>query len=175
LLLIKGGGMKRVFWVVSLFIFIVIGLHILPVIQELNGKRQTLWPIMAWGMYRYAHPSDKKISVKKIDISARTESGAALDIAPINHPFFFNLLRRRYRKGDNNIALGYYGYNRLFIKPMLKGNNDAARQLADLLNQHRRDRITHIQIQMHMYEMNDAGLEKVDSPIIAYNVYNEPY
>jgi hypothetical protein len=164
--------MKRVHWIISLLIAIVIGLHMLPLLQELKGKRQTLWPIMAWGMYRYAHPSDKEINATKIVVSARTESGGIFNIAPIDQALFFNLLSRNYRKRNDRVPLGHYGYNRLFLKPMLKGDRSAARKLANLLNQARQDRITHIKIQKHLYKMSDIGIEKVGSPVITYHIQN---
>jgi hypothetical protein len=165
--------MKSVHWIISLFIVMVIGLHVLPLLQELSGKRQTLWPIMVWGMYRYAHPSDKKINARKIYISARTESGDILEIAPIRHPIVFNFLRRNYKKHSHRVPLAHYGYKRLFVEPMWQGNKHAAIKLANLLNQDRQDRITHIHIQTHFYNMGDAGIEKVGVPVITYKVHHE--
>jgi predicted DCC family thiol-disulfide oxidoreductase YuxK len=49
---------------ISIFILLVIGSHALPVLQELLGHRQTFWPIMAWGMYRYAHDGTRPIQAK---------------------------------------------------------------------------------------------------------------
>jgi hypothetical protein len=155
---------------ISLFIVLIIGLHVLPLIQEYTGKRQTFWPIMAWGMYRNSRPANVKISVKKVQISAKTETGSILDITSIHHPPFFNLLRNTYKKDENRIPLGHYAYQRVFVNPMLQGDKNAARKLATLLNRNRQDRVTHIQIQTERYDMSDAGIEKVDSPIIAYDV-----
>ncbi len=162
--------MKRVYGSISLFILIVIGLHALPLVQELTGRRQTLWPIMAWGMYRKAHPSHEKIMVKKLHITAKTANGDVLDVASIHHPPFFNLLKKNYHKDGNRILLGHYGYKRLFVKPMLKGDKQAARKLAALLNQDRQDPVTHIQIQSDLYEMGASGIKKVDSPVMTYDV-----
>jgi len=162
--------MKRAYWAISLFIALIIGLHVLPLMQEYAGKRQTLWPIMAWGMYRNSRPANAKISAKRVRISAKTETGSILDITSIHHPPFFNLLRNTYRKDKNRIPLGHYGYRRVFVYPMLQGDKNAARKLATLLNRDRQDRVTHIQIQTERYEMSDAGIEKIDSPIMAYDV-----
>ncbi len=162
--------MNRVHWVISLFIVLIIGFHAVPLIQELTGRRQTSWPLMVWGMYRKAYPSNMKINVKKTFISAKTRHGSILDVAPIHHPPFFNLVSNTYRQDEDRILLGHYGYQRLFVKPMLKGDESAARKLAALLNQDRQDRITHIQIQRELYEMGGEGIEKVDSSIMTYDV-----
>lgn len=162
--------MKRVYWVISIFVVTIMCLHILPLLQELSGKRQTLWPFMAWGMYRYAYPSDKKIIVKKIEILARTESGNNFDVEPMPHPALFNLLRHDYIKDRGDIPLGHFGYTRLFLNPMLKGDRNAAKQLANLLNQDHQDLVNYIKIHIHIYEMRGTGIEKIDSSVIAYNV-----
>ena len=53
---------------ISIMIVLIIGLHTLPVLQELRGSRQTFWPIMAWGRYRKSYDTSRSIktSVRRI-------------------------------------------------------------------------------------------------------------
>src|SRR2546430_1319305 len=98
---------------ISIFILLIIGLHALPVLQELRGKRQTFWPIMAWGMYRHSYDSKRPVQASLRHITAITAGGETLQI------------------GAPESGLGYHGFLRFYLGPMSTGDSLAADRLAD--------------------------------------------
>src|SRR5262245_24627089 len=93
---------------ISLLIVFVIGLHILPLVQKLpGGKPQTFWPIMAWGMYRYAHNSQGIRTAIRRTI-AITLSGKEVAIGP------------------EQVGLSKFAFDRIYHTPMWQGNASIA-------------------------------------------------
>lgn len=98
---------------ITAFILVVGALHVIPIVQEMRGPRQTTWPVMAWGMYRYAHRPPVEITEARV--SVETTGGD----------------RRVLEPGD--LGLKSYGFDRLYVGPLARGDSAAARVLADRL------------------------------------------
>jgi hypothetical protein len=143
---------KHIF--VSILILAIIGLHGLPILQRLEGDRQTLWPILAWGMYKRSVPSDKPVQTTAKRIVVKTSRGEEVEI----HPF--------------DVGLSSYAFDRLYIARILRGDAAAAKSLADRLNTHRRDNVVEVRLQSETYTITDTGLVKKEGPSVQYRIVN---
>jgi hypothetical protein len=137
---------------ISIAIVLVIGLHALPILEELLGHRQTFWPIMAWGMYRQAHDPQRPIQGSLNRIIAITAAGEALQIGP------------------PEAGLGYFAFHRFYLGPMSSGDSSAARQLADRLHRHQKDPIIELRVESGTYTLTGTGLVKGNSLVATYRV-----
>jgi hypothetical protein len=135
---------------ISILVLLIIGLHSLPALQELSGKRQTFWPIMAWGMFRKSYDSDRPIKTSIKRILAITAQDEVLQISAWD------------------AGLGHYGFQRLYVNPMAAGNALAARHLAAQINRGRDDSIVKLILQIETYILHKAGLGKEDVSIVTY-------
>jgi hypothetical protein len=97
---------------VSAFVLIVLALHAVPVAREFTGARETLWPFLAWGMYR--HSSEPPVRATTHRVFAVTESGT-----------------RRVRTADAGFER--FAFRRQYQVPIATGDSAAARELAGLL------------------------------------------
>jgi hypothetical protein len=137
---------------ISIAILLIIGLHALPVLQELRGHRQTFWPIMAWGMYRRAHDPKQPIQASRHRIMATTAGGSAVEIGPAE------------------AGLGYFAFHRFYLGAMSTGDADAARRLADRLSPHRQDPIIELRVESETYRLSGSGLVKGHDVVATYPV-----
>jgi hypothetical protein len=136
---------------ISIFILMVIGLHAVPVLQRLQDERQTLWPIMAWGMYRNARaPGPIQTTIRRV--VGTTSKGEEETITP------------------NLLGLSGYAFERMYIKPMRAGHSSAAHQLIARLNLSRDDPFVELRLQSETYRVTETGVVKEDNPVIAYRV-----
>lgn len=142
-------GQPKLF--ISILIILVIGLHALPVLQRLQGKRETLWPVMIWAMYKNSRAPGPIRSVIRRYIGM-TSRGDELGIGP-------------WQSGLSSFAL-----NRLYFRPMRKGDVSAARRLADRLNLHREDPIVAFRLESTTYTVTDSGVVTEDNPAVMYRV-----
>ena len=144
--------MSRCKLLISLLIIIVVGLHALPLLQRLQGKRQTLWPIMAWGMYRNSVPAHATISTALRRIVGITDSGKEVVVEP------------------KHSGLSSFAFDRMYGMPMWQGNASAARELAERLNRKRDEPFIEFRLEGESYTLTDSGIVQEALPIIAYRV-----
>jgi hypothetical protein len=144
--------MQRAKLFISIAIVLIIGLHALPVLQELRGSRQAFWPIMAWGMYRSAHDPKRPIQTIKRQIVAITAGGETLHIGP------------------PEAGLGYFAFARFYLGPMSTGDSSAARQLVARISRDQDDPIVEIRLERETYMITDSGLVREISPVITYRL-----
>ena len=137
--------------IISIGILVVVGLHAVPLVQRLQGKRQTFWPIMAWGMYRNSRGSGPiQASIRRI--IGITSTGEEWEVGPWD------------------AGLSYFAFGRLYLTPMWKGDAFAAQRLADRLDRHRHDGIVEFRLEGETYTLTNSGVIKEDNPVIFYQV-----
>jgi hypothetical protein len=136
---------------VSILILFVIGFHIPPVIQELQGKEQTFWPFMAWGMYR------------------KSRNPGPVWTA-VTHVIGITLKGEKKPLDGNFVGLSSYALDRLYFGPMRSGDSSAAQQLADRLNLDREDPFTEFLMKRETHTITDAGIVKEDKLVLTYQV-----
>jgi hypothetical protein len=136
---------------ISIFIILVIGLHALPVLQRLQGESQTVWPVMAWGMYRNSR-NPGPIQTRQTRLIGTTSTGNEFEIDSEFSGLSFNALTR------------------LYLRPMREGDDSAARQLADRLNRHREDPFVAFRMENETYTVTDSGIVKEHKPATIYRV-----
>ena len=139
---------------ISITIVLIIGLHTLPVLQELRGNRQTFWPIMAWGMYRKSYDTSRSIKTSIRRIIGITIQNNIVQVSAFD------------------AGLGHFGFHRLYVNPMLAGDTFAARRLAALVNRERNDFIVELRLQAETYTITETGISKEASSIMTYRVSN---
>lgn len=98
-------------WITA-FILAVLALHVVPVAREFTGARETLWPFLAWGMYR--HSSTPPVETTVYRILARTDAGT-----------------RRVRPEDAGFER--FAFRRFYQIPIGGGDSAAAGELAGRL------------------------------------------
>jgi hypothetical protein len=98
-------------WITA-FILAVLALHVVPVAREFTGARETLWPFLAWGMYR--HSSTPPVETTVYRILARTDAGT-----------------RRVRPEDAGFER--FAFRRFYQIPIGRGDSAAAGELAGRL------------------------------------------
>jgi hypothetical protein len=139
---------------ISIMIVLIVGLHILPVLQELHGNRQTFWPIMAWGMYRKSYDPDRSLKTLVRRIIGVTLQNDIIEVTAFD------------------AGLGDFGFHRLFVRPMLIGDSFAARRLADLVNRELNDLIVELRVQTETFTIIDTGISRETSSIMTYHIGN---
>jgi hypothetical protein len=139
---------------ISLLILLIIGLHALPVLQKLQGERQTFWPFMAWGMYKNSRaPGPIQTEIRRvIAITAKGERATVT---------------------TRLSGLSSYAFERMYLKPMLIGDSFAADRLAGRLNLQRQDPFVELRLESETYKITDSGIFKEDNPPMTYQV--SPY
>jgi hypothetical protein len=122
----------------------------MPVLQRFQDKRQTWWPIMAWGMYRESYPPRPITSLQRrlIGVNAKGEE------QEIHH----------WQSGYSSFA-----FNRIFLKPMWQGESEAARRLAEKINHHLDVPIVALRIESKLYTLTDTGIKEEDNPDIFFD------
>ncbi len=142
--------MRRSKLFISIFILLMIGLHVLPVILR-QGEHQTLWPFLAWAMYKDSRPAGPVQAEERL-LFGVTAKGAREEVAwPLT--------------GLSRPALG-----RNVIQPMLAGDSSAARDLISRVNIGRADPFVEVLLEVDRYTISDTGLVKQQLPVIAYRV-----
>jgi hypothetical protein len=138
---------------ISLSILIIISAHGLPILQKLLGKDQTLWPIMAWGMYRHSRGADGPIQTSIQRIIVTTTSGREREILPMDAGLSFMAFERQYMHG------------------IRQGDAVAADRLIQRLNFRQPDPVVEIRLESVTYTVTESGLvEKKDPPFVHRSV-----
>ena len=94
---------------ISAFIVGIGALQLVPVARELTGDRETLWPFLAWGMYRHSSPPPVRATVHRV--RAVTADGT-----------------RVVRSTD--AGFDRFAFRRFYQVPIAQGDSAAARDLA---------------------------------------------
>lgn len=94
---------------ISAFVVAVLALQIVPVAREFTGGRETLWPFLAWGMYR--HASEPPVETTVYRLVAVTDRGP-----------------RRVRSEDAGFER--FAFRRYYQIPIGQGDAASARDLA---------------------------------------------
>jgi hypothetical protein len=123
---------------------------VMPVLQRLQDKRQTWWPIMAWGMYRESFPP-RPITLWQRRLIGVNAEGAEQEI-------------HHWQSGYSPFA-----FKRIFLKPMLDGESEAARRLAEKINLHLDVPIVAFRIESKLYTQTDTGIKEEDYPGIFFD------
>lgn len=138
---------------ISIVIVLIIGLHVLPLLQRLQGERQTLWPIMAWGMYKHSFNAKwlpiRTIVERTIGITSR---GEEVSIGPWQ------------------TGLSHFAFYRMYLTPMRQGDASAARRLAEQLNRERTEAIIAFRLETKTYTLSDSGIVREETPAVVYQV-----
>jgi hypothetical protein len=138
---------------ISVLILVIIGLHALPVLQKLQDKRQTFWPVLAWGMYKKSrNPGPIRIVVKHITGLTSTSAKERIDA--------------------ELVGVSSYAFQRLYMEPLWMGNLSAARSLADRLNSGRQDPIVGFRLESETLILTSTGVVTEYNPAIIYQVDN---
>jgi len=104
--------MNRRTWI-SVFIVLVLILHLAPLAQQLTRPYQTFWPIMAWGMYRTA--AEPPIETTTWSVTAETASGRSVEVE------------------SWDAGLGATAFKRFYLNPLSRGDTARARELSEIL------------------------------------------
>jgi len=138
--------------IISIGILVVVGLHAVPVLQRLDGKRQTLWPIMAWGMYRYSFDSSSPVQTRITRLIGIMANGEKWGITP------------------RDIGLSSYAVERQYLMPMRKADSSVAKALAGRLNRQRENPIVELRLESETYTITNTGIVREDNPVVAYRI-----
>jgi hypothetical protein len=160
---------------ISLVILTVIGLHALPVLQGLLGRKQTFWPVMSWSMYRNSYSSERPVRTTIRRTVAITSAGQEFDIeSEFTKPrrSFFNVFPGRIEADTDSLGLGYFAFARFYLRPMWAGDGSAARELAERLNRGREDPIIELRLESETYTVINGGIVKEFNPVLAYRAMN---
>ena len=135
--------MKRGRGWISAFIAAVLGLQLVPVARELTGARETVWPFLAWGMYR--HSSDPPVEATVYRLLATTEAGT-----------------RRVQTEDSGFER--FAFRRFYQIPIGQGDSMAARDLARRLTVRWRTPVREIAAEEAVIALTDDGVRERTSP-----------
>lgn len=97
---------------VSLFILVILSLQAVPVMREWTGARETLWPFLAWGMFR--HSSGPPVQADRLRMYGSTRQGSRL-------------------VGAADTGFDRFGFRRYYQRPILAGDSNAVQELAGRL------------------------------------------
>jgi hypothetical protein len=139
--LVRGLAMHYHRLLVSILIISVIGIHALPAVKKLQGETQTLWPFLAWGMYRNSRDPGPIVTAVTRIIGV-TSNGASTQV------------------DANLVGVSSFVLKRLYIDPMLAGNLSVAQRLADRLNHEREDPFVRFRLETESHTLTDAGIAK---------------
>ncbi len=122
-------------WITA-FIITVLALHVVPVAREFTGARETLWPFLAWGMYRHSSTPPVETTVHRI--LARTDAGT-----------------RKVRAED--ARFDRFAFRRFYQIPIAGGDSAAARELAGRLASRWDTPVREILLEEAVVTLSEAG------------------
>jgi len=132
---------------VSIVIFLVIGLHAVPVLYR--SERGTLWPFMQWAMYKNSRKPGP-IDTRQRRLLAISSKGATDTVTPHLVGLSITVLRQRY------------------LVPIGTGDLSPAPELIDRLNRHRGDPVVELRLESETYTITDTGITRTDDPVVTY-------
>lgn len=126
---------------VSIFILAVLALQAVPVARELTGARETLWPFLAWGMFR--HSSGPPVEATRVRVLAATPSGERA-------------------VGPGDAGFDRFAFRRLYSRPIAAGDSLAARDLGRRLARRWETRVEAIIVEETRFAIGPDGVESRD-------------
>ena len=105
---------------------------------------------MAWGMYKKSHPP-RQITALKREVVGINAHGKEQKIY-------------HWQSGSSP-----YAFDRRFVQPMLYGESEAARQLAEKINRHLDVPIVALRIEGTLYTLTDDGVTEKEQPEILFD------
>ena len=123
----------------TVFILTMLGLQAVPVAHEFTGARETLWPFLAWGMYR--HSSEPPVEVVVYRLLATTQDAA-----------------RPVRAADAGFER--FAFRRLYQVAIANGDSAAAADLTRRLRRRWKVPIRQIIVEESVYALSDDGLRQ---------------
>lgn len=132
---------------ISIVIFLVIGLHAVPVLYR--SERGTLWPFMQWAMYKQSRKPGA-VQAHQRRILAVTSKGEQDTVTPFLLGLSVTVLVQRY------------------LQPMATGDSSAAPELIERLNRNREDPVVELRLESETYTVTDTGIAKTDNPVVTY-------
>lgn len=121
----------------SMFILLILGLHLVPIVREWTGARETLWPFLSWGMFR--HDSRPPVVADRLRIVASTPEGSRL-VVPADTGF------------------DRFGFRRFYQMPFRAGDFAPAQELARRLSRRWRTSIDSILVEKTTFTLSREGL-----------------
>lgn len=163
---------------ISLVVVGIVLLHAAPILQELDGHRQTFWPFMAWGMYRQSVPSDQPVQARHWRTVAVTTHGQELDLdAPFRHGDDYvpgsplSILRGTWTPSHSLLGLREAALLRFYWTPMRLGGDEgqtAANGLARQVNVGRTDPVVEIRVESTLFTLTPGGYDVTEQPPLVY-------
>lgn len=132
---------------ISLVIFLVIGLHAVPVLYR--SERGTLWPFMQWAMYKNSRKPGP-IDARQRRIIAVTAKGHGDTVTPHLLGLSITVLKQRY------------------LIPIATGDLSPAPELIARLNRHRNDPVVELRVEGETYTITDTGIVRADDPVVTF-------
>jgi hypothetical protein len=124
---------------ISAFIVAVLALQAVPVAREFTGSRETLWPFLAWGMYR--HSSEPPVETTVYRLLATTDRG-----------------ERRVRSED--AGFDRFAFRRYYQVPIGQGDAVSARDLARRLTDRWGTPVREIVAEEAVISLSDEGVRE---------------
>jgi hypothetical protein len=150
---IRNRSMRQYKVWISTVILLVIALHVVPVVHA--GLRKRIWPILDWAMYKDASPPGP-IETDRKRIVGITASG------------------HREVVSKDVVGLSSFALDRLYAKPMKRGDSSAAQQLILRLNRQREDPFVEVRLEVETFTATDTGIVRRANPPITYRVDPAP-
>ena len=139
--------------VISLFILAVIGLQAGTFLYA-----SRFWPFMIYSMYRDSE-KPRPIFQWKRRVIARTASGAKLELLHTPEMHTFAILEGPAEEGIDPLGLNSFAIRKLYLNPMMDGETDAARRLADRINLRRPgDPVVEILVESQKFTSTPEGV-----------------
>lgn len=120
-----------------MFILLILGLQLVPVMREWTGARETLWPFLSWGMFR--HASRPPVEADRLRIVASTPEGNRL-VVPADTGF------------------DRFGFRRFYQMPFRAGDFAPAQELARRLSRRWRTSIDSILVEKTTFTLSRDDL-----------------
>jgi len=131
---------------ISLAILALLALHPIPI--AVARVRKTMWPILAWSMYKDSRPAGP-ISATKRRLVGVTASGEEVEL------------------GSGDAGSSGFAFQTLYLRQMWLGDTSAARQLFAKINNGRPDPFVEFRLEGDRYTVADSGIVKrSEQPII---------
>ena len=151
-----GHKLERRQLLISLLIFLVIGLHVAAdVAKTINASSWVgsgSWPFLAYGMYRNSFPPGP-ITTTKRRIIGVTAGGEEIAISATSAGLF-----------------GSWALSRYYVGPIIRGDSGARQRLGDRLNVGRVDPVIGFRVESEVYVISDSGMIKQEQENLIFPV-----
>ena len=134
---------------ISIAIALVICAHAVPLIERDSWRRT--WPVLLWALYKDSRPQGPIRSHLR-RVMAISAAGERVEVT------------------DELIGLGPPAITRLYGRPMLAGDPDAARRLFARLNRTREDPFIELRLDGRELTLTPSGVRSEPLPVITYRV-----